>query len=403
MSHERKRLSRYSAYLILFFIPFIWSCGEEENEPAPKFNVLHEKTQLFERTLAENQRLVEFSGLTSLQEYLEYDIRVFEITYKTDYLGTEIIASGLVAFPITEEPMPMLSFQHGTIVKHSDAPTEDKVTYHYVASVASAGYIFLLPDFIGFGSSSQILHPYYHADLTAGAVTDMMLAVKELAEVEGFKFNGKAFLAGYSEGGFATMATHRAIETEGLDGVEVVASAPASGAYDVKGMQEFFFSNATYSNPFYIAYVALAYESTYGWNQPLSDFFNEPYATNIPDYFDGSISGDSIDKLLTHEIAALLNPDFYMNLDTDPTYSKMVAALEENSVTDWVPQSKVYMYHGSADKTVPYQNSLDTYHKMIQAGASPDNVKLFRLEGADHGTGFLSYLKHVVPLFEELK
>lgn len=38
--------------------------------------------------------------------------------------------------------------------------------------------------------------------------------------------NGKLFLTGYSEGGYVTMATHRAMQ---VAGITVTASAPQSG------------------------------------------------------------------------------------------------------------------------------------------------------------------------------
>lgn len=395
--------STFSVLLVIFTL-YLSGCQDDENEvPKPEFVKLNESSKLFDRSLSEIEAFVTIAGLEELKQYLSYDISVYTITYKTDYLGQEILASGLVAFPKTDEAMPMLSFQHGTIVKHSDAPTVDNSTSYGTAGVASAGYIFLIPDYIGFGSSSNLLHPYYRADITATTVMDMMIAAQELAVQEGFKFNGKAFLAGYSEGGFATLATHRAMEAEGLEGFELVASAPAAGAYDIKGMQEHLFNLEEYSDPFYIAYVALSYKTTYGWDQPLSDFFLEPYATKIPQYFDGTISGDSINKLLPTKVGELLNPDFRANIDTDPKYADMLEAFEENSVVNWAPKAKVYMYHGSADQVVPYQNSLDTYTSLINAGASNENVQLFRLEGAGHGSGFATYLRHVIPLFEALK
>ena len=35
---------------------------------------------------------------------------------------------------------------------------------------------------------------------------------KELADIEGYNFNGDVFLSGYSEGGFATMSAHYNLE-----------------------------------------------------------------------------------------------------------------------------------------------------------------------------------------------
>ena len=395
----------YSTFTVFTLLTlFLSSCGgDDDGEIAPEIVKLEDSETLFSRSKEEMVTLANIAGYPELAAYLNYDINIYTITYKTDYLGQEIIASGLVAFPETGESVPMMSFQHGTMVKHSDAPTVDTQTYTFLASVASAGYIFLIPDFIGFGSSSDILHPYYRADITASSITDMMIAAKELAYLEGYKFNGKAFLSGYSEGGFATMATHKAIEEDGLEGFELVASAPAAGGYDLKGMQEYFFAQEVYHQPYYMAYVALSFKNTYGWNQPLSDFFQEPYASEIPGYFDGTMSGGSINNKLDTVVADFIAPDFLNNVDTDPKYADIRAAFEENSVDNWVPQNKMFMYHGTADVTVPYQNSVDTYENLILAGASSTTVEFIAIEGADHGSGFFPYLQDVLGRFEALK
>lgn len=401
-----KSFYRYIASLVFVVSAlFISGCSGDDDEIAPEVEVakLSESELLFSRSKEEMALLVNFAGYPDMASYIKYDADIYTITYKTDYLGQEILASGLVSFPVTGDAMPMLSFQHGTIVKHSDAPTVDTEQYGLIAGLASTGYILLIPDFIGFGSSSDILHPYYRADITASSVMDMMIAAKELAQLKDYKFNGKAFLAGYSEGGFATMATHKAIEEDGLEGFELVASAPASGGYDLKGMQAYFFSSEVYHQPYYMAYVALAYKSTYGWDQPLSDFFQEPYASEIPGYFDGTMSGSSINAQLDTVVADFIAPDFLNNVDTDLKYLDIRVAFEENSLDNWVPQNKMFMYHGTADVTVPYQNSVDTYANLITAGASSETVQLIAIEGADHETGVFPYLEDVFGRFETLK
>lgn len=402
MEQIRRFHHRAILVLLVIFMLGVTGCHNDDDEVKPEIVKLVESNLLFERSKQELQLAAGVAGFEELKPFLDYDIRVYEITYKTDYLGQEIIASGLVGFPDTNESIPMLSFQHGTIVKHSDAPTEDDY-YPLLASMASAGYILLIPDYIGFGSSADLLHPYYRADLMATSVMDMMLAARELAVLEGFDFNRKAFLAGYSEGGYATMATHKAIEENGLEGIELVASAPAAGGYDVKGMQEYLFSQETYNEPYYLAYVALAYQTTYDWDQPLSDFFQEPYASGIPGYFDGSLSGSEINDMLTDTVANLVTPDFLTGIDTDPKYANIEAAFEENSLTGWAPHATMLMYHGTADNTVPYQNSVDTYESLLAAGASPNKVQLIPLDGATHSSGLVPYITDAIERFETLK
>ena len=116
---------------------------------------------------------------------------------------------------------------------------------------------------------------------------DNLRAARELAREKGLKFNKRLFLAGYSQGGYATMAAHKSLEMDNAQGFDLIASFPASGGYDVKGVQEYFFSQQTYDQPHYLGYVAMSYKSYYGWTSVFNDFFKEPYATRIPTLFNG--------------------------------------------------------------------------------------------------------------------
>ncbi|MTI40462.1 alpha/beta hydrolase family protein [Fulvivirga lutimaris] len=396
---------------ILFLLSlsiFASSCKDDDGEATPVVAIdrLDEGDRLFGRGVNELKGLVALSGsdeLNEVAELFQYDVTHYKVTYKTTYLGNEIIASGLVTFPETTEALPMISFQNGTIASNAEAPTVNTQTFLTLSGVASAGYIFVIPDFIGFGASSDLISPYHNAEYAGRAVVDLMRAARELASQEGYNFNGEAFLSGYSEGGYATLAAHKMMEEENPEGFELIASAPSSGGYDVKGFQEYFFSLDTFDNPFYLAFVALSYQSVYGYDDPLSDLFQEPYASAIPGLFDGSKSGSQINAQLTTSIPDLLQPDILVNLDTDPKYSDFVDALNDNTITNWIPVAPIYMYHGTADITVPYQNSVDSYNQLLAAGASPSNITFTDLPGANHGSGFLPYLVEAVNLFERLK
>ena len=187
-----------------------------------------------------------------------------------------------------------------------------------------------------------------------------------------------------------------------MDGFNLVASAPASGGYDVKGMQDYFFGLTTYHQPFYLAFVAASYKTSYGFEQALSDYFQEPYTSNILDYFDGSLGSGEINANLTDVIADLLQPDF-LDSPEDPKFANIVDKFTENSLNNWTPTIRMMMYHGDADITVPYSNSVDTYNDFINLGVSSDIVSFATIEGANHATGFAPYILDALNEFEELK
>ena len=253
--------------------------------------VLVNAVSVLDRSSSEMRSLLSGADLDFDLNKLQYDVEIFKVTYKTTYMGEEIDASALVSLPKNAPSAPIVSFQHGTISGHSQAPTalglydSESVLY---SALASPGFIAVAPDFIGFGSSKNVLHPYYVEEATANAVRDAVRAARDLAADEGISFNGKLFLAGYSEGGYATMATHKSIEESPLEQMQLVASFPSSGGYDIKAMQEYFWGLETYEQPFYLAFVAQAYKITYDWSQPLTDVFNQPYAGKIPALLNGS-------------------------------------------------------------------------------------------------------------------
>tara|TARA_Y100000817_G_scaffold314231_1_gene312408 strand:- start:1865 stop:3040 length:1176 start_codon:yes stop_codon:yes gene_type:complete len=390
----------YKIKAYIFLILILFSCSIQEENTRIHIDTY---TKLFSITKDNILEIVQASEFENLEGYLKHDISLYTITYNTTYNGKKIKASGLVAFPDTDNGMPILNFNHGTTSLHADAPTEDLIQYSFFANAASAGYIFVIPDYLGFGISDDIVHPYYRSDITGQTVVDMIRATKELAEIEGYNFNGDIFLSGYSEGGFATMSAHYNLENNNYSGLNLVASAPASGGYDISGMLDYFLSKDTYHVPYYIAYVAIGYKTSYDWTLPLSSIFNEPYASIIPEYFNGKYSGYEINSVLSDDISELLTSNFINNIYSDLELKIIVDAFEENSLDEWVPKNKMIMYHGTDDITVPYQNSVDTYSNFISLGADKNTVEFIDLNGENHSSGSLPYIIDLFDKFEKLK
>ena len=390
---------KIKSHLIIFLLIFS-SCDNSDEITRVHIDTY---TKLFTITNDNIITIVQDSEFENLKDYLEYGISLYTITYNTTYKGKNIKASGLVSFPDTDKGMPILNFNHGTTSLHADAPTEDLIQYSFFSNAASAGYIFVIPDYLGFGVSEDIVHPYYRSDITGQTVVDMIRATKELARIEGYNFNGDVFLSGYSEGGFATMSAHHNMEENNYKGLNLVASAPASGGYDITGMLDYFLSKETYHVPYYIAYVAMGYKTSYDWDLPLSAMFNEPYASLIPSYFNGKYSGYEINSVLTDDLSLLLTSNFRNNINSDPDLKIIVDAFEENSLNNWIPKKKMLMYHGTDDITVPYQNSVDTYNNFISLGADKSIIEFIQLQGENHSSGSIPYIVDLFDRFNELK
>jgi alpha-beta hydrolase superfamily lysophospholipase len=333
----------------------------------------------------------------SLKEKLKFDIRIYKLVYETTYKKNKVHASGLIYIPVNmTASAPILSVQHGTTFNKADAPSLQP--FSGMEFFASAGYITLMPDFIGYGASSGINHPYYDAHHSAICVVDMIKAAKEFINSgQQIRYDSRLFLAGYSEGGYVTLATLRELETNTAHGLKVTASAAGAGGYDLTDMLQKIVLSNYYSYPAYLAFIIQSYNTVYDWNQSYSYFFNEPYASLLDTLLKGDKEGAYINKKLTTRMDSLFHPVFYATLkgSGEMTFKKVLA---DNSLTNWKPSSPIRLYHGTADEVIPYSNSEQTLRKLKENGAS--NIELYPVQDGNHGSSMLPMIESVFPWFE---
>ncbi|WP_230679817.1 lipase family protein [Pontibacter rufus] len=334
-------------------------------------------------------------GFGAYSNEIKYGVDVYKIVYYTTYQDREIKASGLVCVPQgISEPAPVLSAQHGTIFNQQEAPTNFTDLSGFEL-FASSGYVTFIPDYIGFGESAGIFHPYYNQKYSGLAVVDMIKAGKSFCRKENIPLSDKLFLVGYSEGGYVTLAAQKEIETHPEHGLQVTASAAGAGGYDLVSMLGGVTAGKPYPYPSYLAYVLQSYNNTSNWNRPLTDFFQEPYASRLPNLFDGTNGGSAINRQLTTDPKTLFSPGFFEALQKPAGELPLKQALQANSFYDWVPQSPTRLYHGTADEIVPFENSKQTYERFAAQGAM--QLKFIPIPEGTHGTAFEPMLRSVIP------
>ena len=391
---------------------FLTSCDNDE-----ALIGLQEEDQILVRLISANKMskpsktnissLISSSGLDFPLSQMKYDVQIWEITYETLYKGSNIVASGMAYIPLGDgEEFSYLTFAHGTIAANNEAPSElsmvDIQTFLF-AAMASTGLITVVPDLIGFGSSKEIMHPYYVEETSALAVIDGLRAVRELLKQEEINSDEELYLSGYSGGGYVTMATHKYIEDYDLEYFDLKASFPAAGGYDMKGVRDFFLDQEVYETPYFMAYIAESYRTYYDIDTSLAQqIFNEPYAQRIINIFDGLSDGSQINSQLNDTVAVLIAPGFLSEPDNEK-YSEISQLFEQNSLLSWIPEIPMYLFHGDADITVPYQNTIDTYNAFLASGTSSEIITLTTFEGADHYTGFVPYLESFMNTIMKLE
>jgi len=154
-----------------------------------------------------------------------YPVEVYRITYSTHYKDSLIEASGLVCVPVSEDEFPVISFQNATSTLHANAPSVNPyyTDYLLIQGMAGNGYVIFMPDYIGFGASEEILHPYYNRECTNAAVIDMIKAGNELLNTNAIlaASSNNYYLMGYSQGGGATLSVLDEIENSPDPGFDV--------------------------------------------------------------------------------------------------------------------------------------------------------------------------------------
>lgn len=320
------------------------------------------------------------------------DVTVYRLVYETfDHRGLSVLASGALAVPTTPGPGatgPLVSLQHGTVFLKSDAPSEgDQTDLSLAYMMAGEGYIVALPDFPGLGSSSAGLHSYVHARSEAVASVDMLRAARTFLAAEGRIMPGaKLFIAGYSQGGHATMALHRELEQHHAAEFPLTASAPMAGPYDLSGtMSSSMTLPVAYDGREYVPYLLFAYDAVYGLYDDVSDVLVAPYATTLPPLFDGLNSASTIDAAMPRVPRDIFQPAWITDFETNPS-NPLRTRLEDNDLhTNWTPQAPMRLYHCSGDEVVPFANSVVAASNFVARGAG--SVQVVDMGALSHSDG----------------
>ncbi|WP_457639699.1 alpha/beta hydrolase family protein [Persephonella sp.] len=397
-------------FVLLISVVFVYSCSNDS------------PTDQTTSTLIEAQAVVKLSSSDVAQILLSaqqvsatavttqpFGMLAYRVVYwTTDENGNRVKASGLVVFPDVESldpavkqyfTAPLVSDQHGTIFTDAEAPTNEfqhtvyelirakkdptyspQVSTTFKLSVQYTGvlgFVLAMPDYIGYGESVDHYHTYMLENSLANATVDLIYAVKELAERINFPLRKEVYLAGYSEGGYATMAAAKKLQSE-KSGFTVKAVFPMAGVYDLETLGLGLLSQSSLGFPPFPAYVVYAYSEAYS-DVSLQGLVQPDFVEKLPVYFDKTKTGLEIfaDMCITagkDPANCTFTPD---NLFTDEAVSQFLTdteypfrkALRMNNVDDWVPQMKMVFIHCGGDNILPQSLAYDTYTKFAGAGA----------------------------------
>lgn len=304
-------------------------------------------------------------------------VSIYRVSYRTTTPhGDPVQASGVVFVPDSKAPVyPWLSLQHGTVVTKTNAPS--LAPFEGLVE-SSQGFVTVVADYLGYGDSADLLHPYIIAESYQAPLVDMLRAARELLTQS--KINlGPLFLKGYSEGGYATLALQKVLETELSEEFTVAASAPSAGPYDVDLTGSLNVQNPEV-NPINLPFVVLSYDYWLADNTlPLDDIFEVETAL-VKDALSGAYTGQEIFAMLPTAADELFNPafiqDFLAPQSTLPGVQEFHDLLRsQNLLEGWTPKAPTRFYHCVDDEEIPVVISENAVAKFQGRGAT--NVSAF--------------------------
>lgn len=392
------------ALVFLIFLTAFTSCDlftVDDVTPIPEYKVLISKKLVNTYPAAFVKTSIEaveskYSQATDLSNYVKNGFFVYQITYRTEFINEEVLASGIVCVPMASGTFPLLSFQNGTNTLHSKAPSVayTDTLFYLIQTVSSFGFVVAMPDYLGFGASNDMYHPYLHKASTNQTVTDMFRAIVELMEDYPKTFLSKdTYLIGYSQGGWATMALKKELETNPVNEFTLKATSCGAGPYDLTLISKKILEQTTYPMPFFMGYVVNSYIKSGETTLTYGDIFKSPYSgTNyISDLYDGNKNSGEINSKLTTTVSDLFQADLISNFTNGSAYSTLRNALANNSVTAWKTTSPLLLVHGLADSFVTPVVSNNIYLDFLASGTTLDVVTYFPIPALDHSEAVIPW------------
>ena len=234
----------------------------------------------------------------------------------------------------------------------------------------------VIPDYEGYGITSQAPHPYCNRDVTAQQVIDGAKAAvvwfeKNIAKMEP---NWKTVAVGYSQGGAVAAGVLNYYNAKKLTGLNLIGAVCGDGPYDPLATLKQYIQDKTYTTDDIQAKL-LNHSAKYGGESGFT--MMAMYKDEFKPYIQENIKeGDKNWKLTNGKAMNYCTVDqcfkpgvieyFKSGMITDDVSEEKLKALEqalkENSLTygDWKPSGAYphayHFFHSTRDEVVPFCN-----------------------------------------------
>ena len=347
----RSKIMLLSAFLIL-------SAGLKAFEMPSKFLIDYKLRYSY--TVDSLEKFWKKNGMPQLVLPIRNDVDLYEVTYKGLWLdSTFILAKGALYVPKNQGPSSEMTYCHGTRIGLDQTYGIQDLEQVVCMMHAADGYVAIFPFYYGLGGGEKE-HVYQDAWTESMATIYMIKASRELLSAVGKQTTGQLFLTGYSQGGHASLATHKMLESGYFPEVKLTASSPMSGAYDMVGVQsKTMFQN--YDQPHYLPYLLISYQYAYNVMPGLDIYsvFKSPYNRLLSEAFKQPRKVDYgyVNSILPKVPAHMVQDSLLELFTKDPNFS-FTRKLKENGLAEgWKPKAPLQLCACFGDNEVMYQNT----------------------------------------------
>lgn len=308
------------------------------------------------------QRASSLSMTQILQNLLDFSkmktaIELSGIYQSIDIDGNPITLSGKVILPAKGPIKRYILVSHYTITSNAEAPSN---IFSLEGLLVKLGYALIIPDYIGYGVTADLVHPYLVMDVTARNVLDMYLAVIPFMEAAGYTPEyDDIYLLGYSQGGATTMAVQHLIESRGNTGIKIRRVFAGGGPYDVKATYDRFVETNHASYPCAVPVMMQGMIVGNKLDLDMSKLMAPYIYENLDEWVNSKrYTTAQINDFIGSNVTSDLLTDVGMDR-TSKEISEFYKAMTNNSILTyaWTPKAPVFMMHSIDDDVVPYENA----------------------------------------------
>jgi pimeloyl-ACP methyl ester carboxylesterase len=302
-----------------------------------------------------------------------------------------IAATGLLAVPVLKgSSFPVVSYQHGTVFRKSQVPSipeQSPETQLMIAQFAGQGYILMAADYFGMGATQEP-QGYLVKASHQRACFDMLQSGRQIIKTLGLSEN-QLYLAGWSQGGFVTLAFSEYLEELSQPTVAVAtASAPSEAFASLSGFLMFPRKiDPDWANMLFIL-TAFSYEEYYGLPGLGRSLIQAEHYQLCRDFYDDK---DVDYAKIPTDLKKLIKPEFFnATYFENSTYGK---ALKNVEVNRRIVQTPTRTYYGGSDEVIPV--GMGQLVQTYQMASGSGNTKAQAISAGDDATHRFTYARAV--------